>query len=167
MLIWEQQKSRKPYLSSHDLVTRFQMSGLEVLGALAAATQLIQQGLKIVALYKKLRDSPEQIRQHALQIEQLIGITKLIEANGLLQTSLVAATLNQCVTEATELLRLLKHAAPRNGWSKLWKASKALLVVAQERQILDHVAQLDRGKCTLALCITAIDRQVITYSSYW
>lgn len=38
--------------------------------------------------------------------------------------------------------------------------------MAQKRQILDHVAQFDRGKCTLVLCITAIDRQVIIYSSY-
>lgn len=57
------------------------MSGLEVVGALAAAARFAQQGLNITAtiydLYRTIRDTPELIRKQTVQFEQLIRIAKL------------------------------------------------------------------------------------------
>jgi hypothetical protein len=55
----------------------------EVLGALAAASQLIEQGLKITIfisdLYAKVRDAPESIRKQSVQVKQLTDIARLIK----------------------------------------------------------------------------------------
>lgn len=57
------------------------MTGFEVLGALAAASALLEQGIKAVgaisSLYSKIRDVPESIGQQCVQIKQLIDIAKL------------------------------------------------------------------------------------------
>jgi hypothetical protein len=59
------------------------VSGLQALGAiLAAASQLAEQGLKIISitseLYMKIRDAPESMRKNAVQIQQLVDIAGLI-----------------------------------------------------------------------------------------
>jgi hypothetical protein len=83
------------------------MSGLEVLGALAAASQLGEQGLKIInyisELYVKVQDAPNSIRKHKAQVEQLIEIEGLIKNNPPLQTDMVGSTLRVCSSEAEKL----------------------------------------------------------------
>ena len=61
------------------------MSGVEVLsflGTLAAASQLVEQSIKVVNfisdLYTKVHDAPESIKEQIVQIEQLVGIATLI-----------------------------------------------------------------------------------------
>ena len=60
------------------------MSAIEVLGMLAAASQLAEQGLKIIFaihdLYKKVRRAPESIRQQSFQVEQPIDKAKSSKA---------------------------------------------------------------------------------------
>jgi hypothetical protein len=58
------------------------MDPLAVLGAVAAATQLVEQGIKITQflskLYSKIQDAPESVRKHFVYVKQLIDIARLI-----------------------------------------------------------------------------------------
>lgn len=87
------------------------MSGVEVLGALAAASQLAEQGLKtalfIADLCSKIRAAPESIHKQSTQLEQLISIAKLIEANPALQTDAVESILRSCVRNVEHLQKIL------------------------------------------------------------
>jgi hypothetical protein len=113
------------------------------LGALAAASQLTEQSLKIAFiisdLYLKIRDAPESIREQSVQVEQLIDIVRLIKHNPPLQTALVESILRNCVGEAEKLQEILgkiSTAAGDGRVRKLWKA-------------LDGVAKGEEDSCAL------------------
>jgi hypothetical protein len=137
------------------------MAGVEVLGALAAASQLAEQSLNIAIfiskLYSKVRDAPESIRKQSVQLEQLIDIAKLIEHNPLLQTDLMGSILRNCVSEAEELQEILANISTAAGDGKIRELWKALDGVAKEKRILALFANLEREKSSLALCIKTID----------
>lgn len=131
------------------------MAGVEVLGALAAASQLTKQSLKIAIiisdLYLKVRDAPESIRKQSVQVEQLIDIAKLIKHNPPLQTALVESILRNCVGEAEKLQEILGKISTAAGDGRVKKLWKALDGVAKEKRILEQ------EKSSLALCIGTID----------
>jgi hypothetical protein len=137
------------------------MAGVEVLGALAAASQLAEQSLNIAIfisnLYSKVRDAPESIRKQSVQLEQLIDIAKLIEHNPPLQTDLVGSILRNCVSEAEKLQEILANISTATGDGKIRELWKALDGVAKEKRILALFANLEREKSSLALCIETID----------
>ena len=137
------------------------MAGVEVLGALAAASQLAEQGLKIAIfisdLYSKVRDAPESIRKQSVQVEQLINIAKLIEHNPSLQIDSVGSILRNCIGEAEKLKEILGNISTAAGDGKTRKLWKALDGVAKEKRILALFANLEREKSSLALSIETID----------
>src|SRR5271168_3074304 len=137
------------------------MAGVEVLGALAAASQLTEQSLKIAIiisdLYLKVRDAPESIRKQSVQVEQLIDIAKLIKHNPPLQTALVESILHNCVSEAEKLQEILGKISTAAGDGRVKKLWKALDGVAKEKRILALFAKLEQEKSSLALCIETID----------
>ena len=137
------------------------MAGVDVLGALAAASQLAEQSLQIAIfisnLYSKVRDAPESIRKQSVQLEQLIDIAKLIEHNPPLQTELVGSVLRNCVGEVEKLQEILASISTAAGDGKVRKLWKTLDGVAKEKRILALLANLEREKSSLALCIKAID----------
>ena len=137
------------------------MAGVEVLGALAAASQLTEQGLKIAIfisdLYSKVRDAPESIRKQSVQVEQLINIARLIEHNPSLQIDSVGSILRNCTGEAEKLKEILENISTAAGDGKARKLWKALDGVAKEKRILALFASLEREKSSLALCIETID----------
>jgi hypothetical protein len=113
------------------------MSGLEVLGALAAASQLAERGLKIVnsifKLYSKIRDVPESIRKHSVHVEQLIDIAKLVERNLSLQTASVDPILRHCLGVAQQLQEILSNITAAIGDGKVAKLWKAMGGIAKEK----------------------------------
>jgi hypothetical protein len=145
------------------------VSGLEALGAVAAASQLAEQGLKIISmiseLYIKIRDAPESMRKDALQIQQLVDIAGLIEKTTSLQTAMVDSILRVCVAEATEVKRILDKACVAVGEGYVKKLWRAVFGLTKEKTILAHFAKLEQGKSTLALCIATIDSSVYAFSN--
>jgi len=137
------------------------MAGVEVLGALAAASQLTEQSLKIAViisdLYSKVRDAPESIRKQSVQVEQLIDIARRIKDNPPFQTALVESILCNCVGEAEKLQEILRKISTAAGDGRVKKLWKALDGVAKEKRILALFAKLEREKSSLALCIGTID----------
>ena len=138
------------------------MTGLEVLGALVAASQLVDQGLKITIaisdLYSKIRDTPETIQRQSLQVDQLIDIANLIKQNPSLQTHLVDAILRTCTAEAAKLPSILAKVSATTDDGRIKKAWKAVDGASKEKIILVLFAKLEQGKSSLALCIETIDR---------
>jgi N-terminal domain on NACHT_NTPase and P-loop NTPases len=136
------------------------MAGVEVLGALAAASQLAEQGLRIAVfiseLYVKVRDAPESIRRQSIQIQQLIDIAKLIEHTPPLQTTSVESILRNCVGEAEKLQEILGKVSTAAGDGRVKKMWKALDVVAKEKMINILFTRLEREKSSLVLCIETI-----------
>jgi hypothetical protein len=136
------------------------MAGVEVLGALAIAAQLAQQGLQIVSfisdLCSKVRDAPDSIRKQSLQVEQLIDIARLVKHNPSLQTDLVASILRNCVNEAEKLREILAQVSTAAGDGTVRKFWKALDGLAEEKRILELFANLEREKSSLTLCIETI-----------
>ena len=137
------------------------MAGVEVISAFAVATQFAAHGLQIVIfisdLYSKVRDVPESIRKQSGQLEQLIGITKLIARNPLLQTELVESILQTCVGEVRELQQILANISTAAGDGAVRKVWKALDGITKEERILALFSNLEREKSSLALCVEAID----------
>lgn len=149
------------------------MSGAEVLGvlgAVAAASQVAEQCLKIIGfisgIYKAVRDAPESIQKQVVQAEQLLGIATLIEYNVSLQTNPVTSILRSCQQEAEKLLDTLSKisiAASDGKATKLWKALDG---TTKEKKILKHLETLEQQKSSLALCIATIDSLVHNSEDY-
>jgi hypothetical protein len=139
------------------------MTGFEVLGALAAASALLEQGIMVVGaistLYSKIRDVPESIGQQCVQIKQLVDIAKLIKTNPALQTDLVSSTLGSCINEVNDLLAIFSKVVSKDNTYGPVKVWKAVVAVSKEKRILAHFAKLEEGKSSLALCIETVDRQ--------
>ena|SRR5437763_10968605 len=87
------------------------MSGLEVLGAVASAAQLADLCLKIatcaVDLFNRIRDAPEMVQKRLEEVKQLTEIARLIERNPSLQTPLIASVLTRARADADQLFKIL------------------------------------------------------------
>ena len=134
---------------------------LAALGAVAAASQLAEQSLKIINfvidLYSKVRDAPESIRKQSDQLDQLIHIAKLIEDNPPLRRDEVVSSLRSCLDEAKKLQEILTNISTAAGDGKVKKFWRALDGVATEKRILALFENLEQKKSSLLLCIQAID----------
>jgi hypothetical protein len=134
---------------------------LTILGAAAAASQLLQQGFQITSficqLYSKVQDAPESIRKQVMQIEQLIDLARLIIQNPSLQTASVASILSTCMRSAAEVQGILKKVSTTTKDGQLKKVRKALTAVMKEKEILALFNNLEREKGLLTLCIQEID----------
>jgi hypothetical protein len=134
---------------------------LTILGAAAAASQLLQQGFQITKficeLYTKVQDAPESIRNQTMHIEQLIGLARVIMQNPSLQTASVASILSTCMQSADEVQGALKKVSATTKDGQLKKVQKALAAVMKEKEILALFHNLEREKTSLTLCIQEID----------
>ncbi len=130
------------------------MSGLEILGAVAAASHLIEQGLKIIDLCSRFRDGPELVSKQSVYVKQLIEIAQQVEKNQSLQTAVIGSTLRQCLSKATKLMGILSkiYAASEDGKVMKWK--KAVAGVAKEKEILALLVELEQEKSSLTLYIS-------------
>jgi hypothetical protein len=140
------------------------MSGVEVLGflgALAAASQLVEQSIKVINfisdLYTKVHDTPDSIKGQIIQVEQLVDIARLIKQNPSLQTDPVASSLDSCQNEAKRLLDILLKLSVAAGDGKTKKLWKALDGITKEKKILGHLGKLEQEKSSLVLRIATID----------
>lgn len=134
---------------------------LTALGAAAAASQFVSQGLKITIYFyqafQKIKDAPENIRKALAEVEQLISISKLIIQNESLQTESIASTLGICLRDITKLESILRKVSPGEDASKSEKFRKAVVATFKEDAITKLLASLDREKMNLSLCMHEIN----------
>jgi hypothetical protein len=132
-----------------------------ILGAAAAASQLLQQGVRMTKfireLYFKVQDAPESICKQVMQIEQFTGLTRLIIQNTSLQTASVASILSTCMRTAAQVQGILKKVSATTKDGQLKKVQKALTALMKEKEILALFNNLEKEKSLLTLCIHEID----------
>jgi hypothetical protein len=137
------------------------MDPLTVLGAVAAATQLVEQGIKITQflgeLYSKVQDAPESVRKQLVHVEQLIDIARLIIQSPSLQEESVVSILRTCLRQAADIQNLLKKVSVVDKDGQLKKIRKAFAAVMKEKEIDALFDNLEREKSSLALCIQEIN----------
>jgi hypothetical protein len=140
------------------------MSGLEILGAFAAAAQLADAAIEIIQLMstfcRKIIDTPKSIETRAIQIQQLIDIAELIKRTPPLQTALMGSILNNCVKEAEDLRDVLIKLMADSDSSRIEKYWKAIVGVAKEKRILGILEKLEEERSALTLCIASINSSV-------
>ncbi|KAH9219361.1 hypothetical protein DL95DRAFT_457439 [Leptodontidium sp. 2 PMI_412] len=138
---------------------------LTALGAAAAASQFVSQGLKITIYFyqafQKIKDAPENIRKALAEVEQLISISKLIIQNESLQTESIASTLGICLRDITKLESILRKVSPGEDASKSEKFRKAVVATFKEDAITKLLASLDREKMNLSLCMHEINSSLL------
>jgi len=147
------------------------MSGLEVLGATAAAAQFVDVGWKVVIslsrLISDLKQATKKVKVAARKLEQLVCHVQLMQediqtlalsdattqskrfSDGRLDT--ITALLRECAGEAAALDNLLKQLIPGQHERAIQRSWKAIVGVKKETEILERCAQLDRLKLSLNL----------------
>lgn len=137
------------------------MSGLEVLGAISGALQLVDAGLRTVKLLHRLcstlHDTPTSIKRRATQIEHLIQVARVIEQNPSLQTTLINSLLVDCVAKAKHLQSILDHLTASLSSGKIERYWKAIGGVLKEKKISELCNSLGENKSAIVLCIASID----------
>ena len=137
---------------------------ISILGAVAAASQVIEQAGKLAVffneLYGKVQDAPELVRKQSTHIEQLMILSRLVKENPSLQTELIASVLRSCLKTAEPLLETLTKISIEEGDGKLRKLQKISLALTKEKRITTSLADLEREKNSLILCIQEIDSYV-------
>ena len=140
------------------------MSGLDVLGAVAAAAQLAATGLEIVKLISSLnshvKDAPSWIKGRKTQIQHLVDIAGAIQNSPVLQTDLIQSLLESCNREARDLENVLTELdiSPTAGiLVRYWKAVGGM---KKERRIAALCDRIEEEKSALTLCIVSISSSV-------
>jgi hypothetical protein len=137
------------------------MDPLSVLGAVSAASQLIEMGLKLTLflseLYSKTQDAPELVRKRTVQIEQLVDLSRLIINNPSLQRDSIASALSTCLRTVQQFQEVLKKVSVAEDDGKFQRARKGFAAVVKEKEIVRFINDLEREKSSLILCIQEID----------
>lgn len=135
------------------------MSGLEILGVVASALQVLAYGISIAssiaAIYERVKNAPQQYHEYAYQITLLINTARSIEQNPVLQQiEDVHCYLTATLVEAKALKSILDRAtigfAKNSVKTKYWSVIKG----SQQRKIFQHFENLQQKKTALLLCIS-------------
>ena len=129
-----------------------------ILGAMAAASQLAEQGFKIALLLcqlgSRIRNAQESSNRRVKQVEQLIGIARQIISNSSLQTETMASVLKTCLEETEHIDKLLQKVVISSKHNKASRVARSFRAVVKEREINAHFNNLERIKGLLCLCIS-------------
>ncbi|KAH9210670.1 P-loop containing nucleoside triphosphate hydrolase protein, partial [Leptodontidium sp. 2 PMI_412] len=140
------------------------MSGLEVLGAVSAATALAEQCGKVIKfacdVYSKYQN-PDVVKKQLVQLQQLVDLSILIKQNPSLQTTEMESLLSSCLTDIGTFRAKLIKIKSNFFDSRLRKLKKSIAAVMQENDVKDLFANLEQHKSSLALCIAEIDSSLL------
>ena len=133
------------------------MSGIEIVGFVASASQLVLYSIKITTslseIWQRVQDAPLKVRQHLDQIRHLISTARLVEEHHLLQTAHVHTHIKATLEQAKSLsaiLEQLRKDYSRGSIRRVWKILKA----TKEKEILASFDRLEKEKSALLLCIS-------------
>lgn len=140
------------------------MSGAEIVGLLASASQLALYSIKITnsisEIYRRFQDAPKRIQKHLEHITQLADTAQLIKQHHSLQTinidKQVRTTLNQAKTVSAILDQITSDHA-HGSVRKYWKILKG----QKEKEILGNLDQLEKEKSSLLLSISLVHTDLL------
>ena len=140
------------------------MSGIEIVGFVASATQLVLYSIKITAclseISQRVQDAPLKVRQHLDQIGHLISTARLVEEHHLLQTAHVLTHIKATLEQAKSLSAILEQLTKdysRGSIRRVWKILKA----TKEKEILASFDRLEKEKSALLLCISVAQTDLL------
>ncbi|KAH7363813.1 hypothetical protein BKA65DRAFT_122788 [Rhexocercosporidium sp. MPI-PUGE-AT-0058] len=140
------------------------MSGLEILGAVSAASALAEQCSKVVKLacdiYKKYQN-PDEVKRQLVQVQQLVDLSVLIKRNPSLQTTEMESLLISCIADIRNFQAKLLKIKSNIFDSRLRKLKKSVAAVMQENDVKDLFTRLEQHKSSLTLCIAEIDSSLL------
>ncbi|KAK2012841.1 hypothetical protein LZ32DRAFT_647598 [Colletotrichum eremochloae] len=129
------------------------MSGFEVIGAVTAAGQFLEQGHKIVrfisAVVSQVADGQDQIKAWLEELETLNGIVEQIRSNAKLHSAETEKVLVRCKGHAGKLEVQLRSLSFNPEESTLKKTWRAICTLEQEKSIMDIIQSLEREKQSL------------------
>lgn len=132
-------------------------SGLEVLGAVAAASQLVEQVVKIVTLVNDIRDAPKDVLEHIESLSRLTAVAEGIKLNPSYQSTQTAEILASINIKTTDLVAILNKANVSPADNKSNAIRKAVFATWKDERIITALDQIERDKNTLALWLARID----------
>lgn len=130
---------------------------MDVLGAAAAADQLLKEAFKLVQLIRTIRDkyqgAPKEIESWQQEIEDFSALIKRIEALPTLDGYEIDATIESCRAICHDLIGIfsgLDFSASDTRLHKTWMAIKG---IDQEPLVRKRFEELQRLKGTLLIKI--------------
>lgn len=141
------------------------MSGVEVIGLLAGASQLALYALNISTsiseIYCRVQSAPKRIREHIVQIKQLTATARLIEKHESLQTENIYAHITSTLDQAKLLSDTLDYVKREYGsgtyLERYWKRLRG----AGEKKILTNFERLEKEKSALLLSISLVHTDLL------
>lgn len=141
------------------------MAGIEVIGAIASASQLIQYSTKLIRtlndLYCNIDKSGNRYQQYKDQIEQLYHVASSLQNTKRPLPRIVITHIETLFCTARTIDKALKKTlgfGPSNKWKKCVVAVK---VLAMEETITRGFHDLERDKTCLILCIVGVQVQLL------
>ena len=145
-------------------IAKGSMSGIELVGLLASASQLVSYSIKITTslseIYQRVQDAPLKIKQHSDQIKQLIDTAEFVQQHPLLQTEQVHIHINATLEQAKSLFTVLERLSKdytRGSIRRYWK----ILMANKEKEILANFDRLEKEKSALVLSISVAQTDII------
>ena len=131
------------------------MSGLEVLGVLASASQLTDYCVMIIAslhdIYRLAHGKSNRYRRQLEQVQQLIETAQLVKATETFHTPSVENQLDSILVEAKGLQRILDGIVSESGRKSKTMYLKAVFNNYHEREMHKGFAPLNDKKSTLTM----------------
>lgn len=130
---------------------------MEVLGAAAAADQLLKEAFKLVQLIRTIRDkyqgAPKEIEAWRQEIEDFSALIKNIEALPTLDGYEIDTTIESCRVICRELIGIFSRLDFTASDKRLHKTWVAIKGIDQEPVVRKHFEELQRLRGTLLIKI--------------
>jgi hypothetical protein len=137
------------------------MDPLSALGAVAAASQLIEQGHNLIKFIKdvcaKANEDAKSSQNKLVHIEQLIKLAGLIKQNPSLHTDDLEQVVKTCLAQAEQLLAELQKLCIKKTSGKRQRIRIAFSTVMKVDKVAGQFAALEQQKSLLALYVQNID----------
>lgn len=132
----------------HEGYILFNMSGFDIIGAVAAAEQFAEVVFKTIKLVKsvvdQIHDAPDQIQQQIGRLESLTSLAKQVQNTKTLQNEEINKILTRCESHLQSLQNLL-HKISFGGDDPLGKKTwRAICSLKEEGAMLKLFDMLDQ-----------------------
>ncbi|OCL12845.1 TPR-like protein [Glonium stellatum] len=145
------------YPLQNPLVEGEAMSGVEVLGVVAAVSQLTKYWLEVVndisEFSNEMRGASSRINRLNCWVQDVIAITNSIKAHSGSQDGLIGPVVARCGLEAEALQSELQKLSIIMKGGKMAKIKGVILFNRKEKGITRLVESIERSKSTINICL--------------
>ena len=131
------------------------MSGFEVIGAVAAAGQFLEQGIKVVRIIRKLHDQVQNpmFRQQCEKLEEFNKLATRIQSlkSKSLQMDEIAGILVRGTQITSQLAKLFEEITPEPNAGLVERTWKAVGGLTREAAIQELFQKIESEKSSLIL----------------